>query len=87
MKVNWGREGPKEAGTILRSPGSSVVSPPVTHLPTAGSPSWAGASDPVGRSWSFWAVTLESSIRRGIVMVRGLGKLQSVGWKHGARGI
>lgn len=39
MKVNWGREGPKEAGTILRSPGSSVVSPPVTHLPVAGSPS------------------------------------------------
>ena len=28
MKVNWGREGPKEAGTILRSPGSSVVSSP-----------------------------------------------------------
>ena len=33
MKVSWGREGPKEAGTILRSAGSSVVSPPVTHLP------------------------------------------------------
>lgn len=39
VKVSWGREGPKEAGTILRSPGSSGVSPPVTHPPMAVSPS------------------------------------------------
>ena len=71
---------------------------PTSHSHTHGSLSlsWAETSDPAGRSWSseipskpFWAVTLESGIRRGLwhLVVRGLSKLQSVRWKHGASGI
>lgn len=55
MKVNWGggREGPKEPGTILRSPRGSVVSPPLTHLATSKlSLSYAGTSNPAQKSQS-----------------------------------